>query len=144
MFVVIFFWVTFFIFFSITVKVYYSLTTPSRNSEASTSALPSPAPVKTPINDSPYTSSFLAVLDPSLAPSPSTNFNLPSPQVAPSPLPESQLNQYTSIARVSAPVWVQLFGNSNHTLSADGSRNDVIEYGKLTMKLCLSAICVSR
>lgn len=73
------------------------------------------------------TPAFLAALDPSLLPDPPAE-----------PAPPSQHQSYTCLARLSAPVWVQLLGSNN---SVDATKT---EYGKLTLKTCLSAICISR
>lgn len=65
-----------------------------------------------------------------------------SPITLPTPEAQTPLHQYTCIARLSAPIWVQLLGGNNTQEGA--SKSDVIEYGKLTLKTCLSAICISR
>ncbi|ORY85370.1 hypothetical protein BCR35DRAFT_302845 [Leucosporidium creatinivorum] len=105
------------------VKVFYSLSSPRFGGAA-----PSPTPT-TPAVATP-SSAFLSVLDPahvSAAPSPS-----PEPERPPQ-------QSYTCLARLSAPVWVQLMGSK--PAEVDEERT---EYGKLTLKTCLSAICISR
>lgn len=46
---------------------------------------------------------------------------------------------YTCLARLTSPVWVDLLGSEQKD---DGPL--VPEFGKLTLKTCLSAICISR
>lgn len=110
------------------VKVFYSLSSPRFNPAP---VVPPPAPRPAP---STYSASFLATLDPSLAP-PIPPEPLPSPPIQ----QEQQAPTYTCLARLSAPVWVQLLGGGNSASPIGRS-----EYGKLTLKTCLSAICISR
>lgn len=98
------------------VKVFYSLSSARLNQ--STSA-PQPAPIDP---------AFLATLDPSLA---------PSPAASTSQAYDQQPAFSSCIARLQAPVFVQLLG-------APPTRPGATEFGKLTLKTCLSAICISR
>ncbi|GAA6001724.1 hypothetical protein JCM10207_002284 [Rhodosporidiobolus poonsookiae] len=106
------------------IKIFYSLASPRFGSTHSNSA--------TPASSAP-TPDFLAVLDPSLAPSPHS-----SSTQAPSNAPQEP--HYSCMARLSAPVWVQVL---NSKKSADG-RDDRQQFGRVTLKTCLSAICISR
>lgn len=112
------------------VKVFYSLASPRFGTSAASST-PTPA-VATPPVQQPPSSAFLAVLDPALA-----NATAPSPTPEPERPPQQS---YTCLARLSAPVWVQLMGGK---AAAEGN-DERTEYGKLTLKTCLSAICISR
>ncbi|GAA5890775.1 hypothetical protein JCM5296_004838 [Sporobolomyces johnsonii] len=104
------------------IKVFYSLQSPRFGTSSTPAAAPSSAP----------SPDFLAVLDPSLAPSP-----------APSPQPDSQpQTNYSCIARLSAPVWVQVLG-AKKPAGADLSEEKA-QFGRVTLKTCLSAICISR
>lgn len=120
------------------VKVFYSLSSPR---------FPTPSPALSPPAQQPQTtqpfastSAFLAVLDPSLAPAPQAKFRIEPPSPPPTDPLQAQTNtkqSYSCIARLSAPVWVQLIGR-------EGTGRGGIEYGKVTLKTCLSAICISR
>ncbi|GAA5904242.1 hypothetical protein JCM6882_003177 [Rhodosporidiobolus microsporus] len=105
------------------IKIFYALNSP-RFGGASTPSSGGPASAPTP--------DFLAVLDPSLAPSPQP------------PIPSSSSNgaseiNYSCMARLSAPVWVQVI---NGRKGADGEERQ--QFGRVTLKTCLSAICISR
>ncbi|KAI5479882.1 zinc finger, GATA-type protein [Pseudohyphozyma bogoriensis] len=125
---------------SMMVKVFYSLSSPRFTAPA----LPSPALPPPPTNP------FLDVLDPALAaldPSPPA---LPTPPPPQSQDPSTQIPTYSCLARLSAPVWVQLVGPAP-SRDAPPSRaskkrkaESEVEYGRLTLKTCLSAICISR
>ncbi|GAA5919073.1 hypothetical protein JCM1841_003734 [Sporobolomyces salmonicolor] len=104
------------------IKVFYSLQSPRFGS----SSTPAPASSSAPSPD------FLAVLDPSLASS-----------TAPSPQPDLQpQTDYSCIARLSAPVWVQVLA-AKKPAGADLSEEKA-QFGRVTLKTCLSAICISR
>ena len=66
--------------------------------------------------------------------------NSPNPaQPPPNPQPSApESHKYTCFARLNAPVWVQLLG------SPALPNLPSTEYGRLTLKTCLSAICISR
>ncbi|KAJ8296857.1 hypothetical protein OF846_000134 [Rhodotorula toruloides] len=118
------------------IKIFYSLTSPRFPS----SSAPTPStsshllPASTPSSD------FLAVLDPSLAPSPSSHSPAPPIPAAPS----SSETNYSCMARLSAPVWVQVIGSSSSGRRADGTEVQQQQFGRVTLKTCLSAICISR
>ena len=101
------------------VKVFYSLSSPRTDAPQSIST--PPLSVNTPTE---ATSAFLAVLDPALAPPPA-----PPPQPAPTPSQQQQQQQpntYSCIARLSAPVWVQLMGQTadrDEAADASGKRD---------------------
>ncbi|BGP36815.1 hypothetical protein JCM10449v2_000717 [Rhodotorula kratochvilovae] len=107
------------------IKIFYSLNSPRFGTPSSSSTTPNPIlPASTPTPD------FLAVLDPSLAPSP----NPPTQDPA-----QAGSTNYSCMARLSAPVWVQVLGARR---SADGE--EASQFGRVTLKTCLSAICISR
>ncbi|GAA5918679.1 hypothetical protein JCM8208_003798, partial [Rhodotorula glutinis] len=108
---------------TMSLKIFYSLNSPRLGTPSSSSTTPQLLPASTPTPD------FLAVLDPALAPS-------PNPPVQDSP---SQATNYSCMARLSAPVWVQIVGGRR---GADGE--DAAQFGRITLKTCLSAICISR
>ncbi|BGP28943.1 hypothetical protein JCM10296v2_000679 [Rhodotorula toruloides] len=118
------------------IKIFYALNSPRFPS----SSAPTPntsshlLPASTPSSD------FLSVLDPSLASSPSSHSPAPPTPAAPSP---SETN-YSCMARLSAPVWVQVIGGSSGARRADGSEVQQQQFGRVTLKTCLSAICISR
>lgn len=125
------------------VKVFYSLASSRLDAPQ---AAPTPSAVAQASAEE--SNAFLAVLDPSLAPPPPP----PAPPAQSAP-PSSQLppqNTYSYLARLSAPVWVQLMGKPSsqegEQAAGDGSakRARPTEYGMLTLKTCLSAICISR
>ncbi|BGP12817.1 hypothetical protein JCM10213_008078 [Rhodosporidiobolus nylandii] len=100
------------------IKIFYSLNSPRFGSNNASTPSTHTAP----------TPDFLAVLDPALAPSPqaarpSSSSNAP------------QEPQYSCMARLSAPVWVQVL---------NGKKGDGQQFGRVTLKTCLSAICISR
>lgn len=107
------------------VKIFYSLASPRFGTPSSSNKTPQLLPASTPTPD------FLAVLDPSLAPSP----NPPAQDSTQS----SGATNYSCMARLSAPVWVQVLGGRR---TADGE--DAPQFGRVTLKTCLSAICISR
>ncbi|BGO96724.1 Proteophosphoglycan ppg4 [Rhodotorula toruloides ATCC 204091] len=118
------------------IKIFYALNSPRFPS----SSAPTPStsshllPASTPSSD------FLSVLDPSLAPSPSSQSPAPPTPAAPSP---SETN-YSCMARLSAPVWVQVIGGSSGARRADSAEVQQQQFGRVTLKTCLSAICISR
>ncbi|KAK4703055.1 hypothetical protein P7C70_g3166, partial [Phenoliferia sp. Uapishka_3] len=114
--------------FGFAVKVFYSLSSPRLDAQRSH---PAQSSLTLPASDA--TAAFLATLDPSLAPSP------PQPQAPPAESHQQQQNSYNCLARLSAPVWVQLVGTA-----PSREAEDKTEYGMLTLKTCLSAICISR
>ncbi|BGP53025.1 hypothetical protein JCM8202v2_000582 [Rhodotorula sphaerocarpa] len=82
---------------------------------------------------------FLAVLDPALAPSPESAAQTPArPHTTSKPAP----SQYTCMARLSTPVWVQTIGTGRREASEAG--RTAPQFGRVTLKTCLSAICISR
>ncbi|GAA5934323.1 hypothetical protein JCM3775_006967 [Rhodotorula graminis] len=107
---------------TMSLKIFYSLNSPRLGTPSSSSTTPQLLPASTPTPD------FLAVLDPALAPS-------PNPPAQDSP----QATNYACMARLSAPVWVQIVGGRR---GADGE--DAAQFGRITLKTCLSAICISR
>ncbi|GAA5832296.1 hypothetical protein JCM11251_004311 [Rhodosporidiobolus azoricus] len=106
------------------IKIFYALNSP-RFGGSSTPSSAGPASAPTP--------DFLAVLDPSLAPSPQ-----PAQTPSSSSNGPSEVN-YSCMARLSAPVWVQVI---NGKKGADGEERQ--QFGRVTLKTCLSAICISR
>ncbi|SCZ90436.1 BZ3500_MvSof-1268-A1-R1_Chr1-3g01989 [Microbotryum saponariae] len=130
------------------VKVFYSLNTPRPNNSSSSGnhhnlpiSSPAPAPASTPAE-----SPLGFPLDPALASLPAatsapTAAQSSSSMLPPSPFPVPQQQSYTCIARLQTPVWVQLLGPKPTVAQLD---EGVIEYGRLTLKTCLSAICISR
>ncbi|GAA5834533.1 hypothetical protein JCM9279_004345 [Rhodotorula babjevae] len=104
------------------IKIFYSLNSPRLGPPSPSSTTPQLLPASTPTPD------FLAVLDPALAPSP----NPPAQDSSPA-------TNYSCMARLSAPVWVQVVGGRR---GADGE--DAAQFGRITLKTCLSAICISR
>ncbi|GJN91706.1 hypothetical protein Rhopal_004729-T1 [Rhodotorula paludigena] len=110
-------------------KIFYSLSSPRFAPCTTTSPAHNPIlPASTPTPD------FLAVLDPALAPSP----NPPAPETPSSGSSGSGVN-YSCMARLSAPVWVQVVGARR-----GDAGDDKTQFGKVTLKTCLSAICISR
>ncbi|GAA5849910.1 hypothetical protein JCM8547_000951 [Rhodosporidiobolus lusitaniae] len=101
------------------IKIFYALNSPRFGSSSSAPTPSSSAP----------TPDFLAVLDPALAPSPQPT--------TPTPSPSSSEPNYSCIARLSAPVWVQV-------VNAKGAGEGGQQFGRVTLKTCLSAICISR
>ncbi|GAA6059585.1 hypothetical protein JCM10212_005084 [Sporobolomyces blumeae] len=113
------------------IKVFYSLQSPRFGSTSTPSAPPPPpTPRPAPSPD------FFAVLDPALA----STSSAPSPQPPPSAFEPNPSTQYSCIARLSAPVWVQVLGAKKGSNGDD----DRTQYGRITLKTCLSAICISR
>ncbi|GAA5825276.1 hypothetical protein JCM3770_003503 [Rhodotorula araucariae] len=109
------------------IKIFYSLNSPRFGTPLSSGTTPNPIlPASTPSPD------FLAVLDPSLAPS-------SNPPAQDSSQAGSSSTNYACMARLSAPVWVQVLGGRR---SADGE--EAPQFGRVTLKTCLSAICISR
>ncbi|GAA5955915.1 hypothetical protein JCM8115_004361 [Rhodotorula mucilaginosa] len=90
---------------------------------------------------------FLAVLDPALAPSPdnvptpASSTSAATPALAPASKPASQ---YTCMARLSTPVWVQMVGSSRRPAGPQDAQDRNPQFGRVTLKTCLSAICISR
>ncbi|GAA5978456.1 hypothetical protein JCM11641_007951 [Rhodosporidiobolus odoratus] len=107
------------------IKIFYSLNSPRFGS---------PAPNGSSTAPSAHSPDFLAVLDPALAPSPVA---APTPSSLPGQLGHEL--KYSCMARLSAPVWVQVL---------NGKKTDGFEerqqFGRVTLKTCLSAICISR
>ncbi|KAM0753388.1 hypothetical protein T439DRAFT_324026 [Meredithblackwellia eburnea MCA 4105] len=132
------------------VKVFYSLSSPrfdnnnQSQQQQSTSSHPTPQPLPTQAS-SPNFPLDPALADLALPPAPSP---LPTPAPAPPPQPSQPQNNYTCIARVSSPVFVQLLGTPANNNNAPGAGRDgntpAAEYGMLTLKTCLSTICISR
>jgi len=111
------------------VKVFYSLQSPRFGSVSTPSA-------PTPSSNAP-SPDFFSVLDPSLSSS-STAASQPQPP----PQPESNpATNYLCIARLSAPVWVQIVGSKKSGIEGSEEKS---QFGKITLKTCLSAICISR
>ncbi|KAM0793120.1 hypothetical protein ACM66B_000599 [Microbotryomycetes sp. NB124-2] len=119
------------------VKVFYSLTKPGSNinSNAGSSSSQQAQQQQQQSHAAP-SPSFLSVLDPALAPSPAPSTDSDRGQDQ-----QNQQAQYKFMARLSTPVWVQVVGSSS---PAEGSSDEPVEFGKLTLKTCLSAICISR
>ncbi|SCV68476.1 BQ2448_597 [Microbotryum intermedium] len=85
-------------------------------------------------------------LDPALASLPASTSATTAAQsssstLPPTPFPFPQQQSYTCIARLQTPVWVQLLGPKPTEAQLE---QGVIEYGRLTLKTCLSAICISK
>ncbi|KAK4058136.1 hypothetical protein OIO90_000875 [Microbotryomycetes sp. JL221] len=114
------------------VKVFYSLMTPRVSPPARTTAVPT---VTLQSQASAYSPTFLDVVDPALAPSPA-----PSQAESDRGQQNEMPTRYNYLARLSTPVWVQLVGSAPSQTPGE----DKIEFGKLTLKTCLSAICISR
>ncbi|GAA5845762.1 hypothetical protein JCM5353_004709 [Sporobolomyces roseus] len=111
------------------IKVFYSLQSP-RFGSVSTPSAPTPS-------SNAASPDFFSVLDPSLS---SASTAAPQPQ----PQPQSESNSATSyscIARLSAPVWVQIVGLKKSGVEGSEEKS---QFGKITLKTCLSAICISR
>ncbi|GAA6007302.1 hypothetical protein JCM11491_003081 [Sporobolomyces phaffii] len=113
------------------IKIFYSLQSPRLGSSSTPSA-------PTPSSNAP-SPDFFSVLDPSLS-SASTAAASPVP---PPPPVESQnaATNYSCMARLSAPVTVQIIGSKKH--AGEGSE-DKVQFGRVTLKTVLSAICISR
>ncbi|GAA5922252.1 uncharacterized protein JCM15063_003236 [Sporobolomyces koalae] len=114
------------------IKVFYSLQSPRFGSRSSGQSAQS----STPSSAAP-SPDFFAVLDPSLSSSSTA-------AATPAPPPQSKSNpatDYSCIARLSAPVWVQVLAGRK---SASESLDEKAQFGRITLKTCLSAICISR
>ncbi|GAA5896523.1 uncharacterized protein JCM6883_006932 [Sporobolomyces salmoneus] len=117
------------------VKIFYSLQSPRFGSAPS----PAPsAPTPTP-STSAASPDFFSVLDPSLS---SQSTALPS---APPPPPNESSNaatNYSCFARLARPVQVQVIRGKKS--SNDKSSEERAQFGKITLKTLLSAVCISR
>ncbi|GAA5870167.1 hypothetical protein JCM3774_002610 [Rhodotorula dairenensis] len=119
-------------------KIFYALNSPRfpSSSSASTSQAQAASNALSP--------DFLAVLDPALAPSPDA---VPTPtsstSSAPAPTPNPTASQYSCMARLSTPVWVHMVG-PNRRPDPSGAQQRSPQFGRVTLKTCLSAICISR
>ncbi|GAA6036925.1 hypothetical protein JCM8097_006357 [Rhodosporidiobolus ruineniae] len=102
------------------IKIFYALNSPRFGRSGATPSASSSAPTP---------SDFFAVLDPSLAPTPPPNASTPSGSSS-----ALEVN-YSCMARLSAPVWVQVI---------NGKGGSDAQFGRVTLKTCLSAICISR
>ncbi|BGP21747.1 zinc finger, GATA-type protein [Rhodotorula toruloides] len=118
------------------IKIFYALSSPRFPS----STAPTPSTSSHLLPASTPSSEFLTVLDPSLAPSPSLHSPAPPTPTAPS----SNETKYSCMARLSAPVWVQIIGGSSSGRRAEGGEVQQQQFGRVTLKTCLSAICISR
>ncbi|GAA5992634.1 hypothetical protein JCM5350_005604 [Sporobolomyces pararoseus] len=108
------------------VKIYYSLQSP-RFGSASTPTAPTPT-ATAPSPD------FLSVLDPSLA---SSSMNATSPNPYQPVEPSNPATNYSCIAKLSQPVMVQIIGGSKKS-------EERVQFGRITLKTLLSAVCISR
>lgn len=120
-----------------TVKIFYALNSPRlapSHGPQQQQAAPSHAQ-----SSSGLSPNFLAVLDPALAPSPESAAQTPAhPHTTSKPAP----SQYACMARLSTPVWVQTIGTGRRETSEAG--RTAPQFGRVTLKTCLSAICISR
>ncbi|KAK4054800.1 hypothetical protein OIV83_000724 [Microbotryomycetes sp. JL201] len=121
------------------VKIFYSLTKPGSThaSGSSVSQQQQQQQQQQPSQAAP-SPAFLSVLDPALAPSPAPSADSDRGQQHHQDQSKCP-SQYKFIARLSTPVWVQLVGSTSPS-----SSDESVEFGKLTLKTCLGALCISR
>ncbi|GAA5980197.1 hypothetical protein JCM10908_001571 [Rhodotorula pacifica] len=120
-------------------KIFYALNSPRFPSASST---PQPQQQPNPSSSNALSPDFLAVLDPALAPSPDP---IPTPGSSTSSGPaNTTTSQYSCMARLSTPVWVQMVGPNRRSDNPAGAQSRNPQFGRVTLKTCLSAICISR